>query len=414
MNEISLSIYSETSVLNTVLVHTPGIEMNLVSPENREDLLFEDILFLSLAREEHEMMCAVYQKVVGPGGAVLQVADLLRTSFEQEDARLHFVDRLCRLLPLQNLQAFESELKQLTAEELWNFALTGASPLSMHALPLPNLMFTRDVAAVVCDHIMLSHPATSARARESIIMSIVLNYHPAFSESKDRVLVLPEGVTFEGGDLLVASEKVVIIGHSERTSFGGVMSIAKHLLARTEIEHVLMVNLPKERSYMHLDTVFTFASDTECLTFPPIIDLDGLNNIVSFSAGTEGAELQTTTHQNLREGLNELLGLEIDFIPCGGDDPLSQQREQWTDGANLFALAPGVVVGYHRNIRTFEEMAKRGYRVVSAEGFLSYHKESSFDRGEKLAIKLNGHELSRGRGGPRCMTMPLSRDRTGR
>jgi arginine deiminase len=383
--------------------------MERVSPSNRKDLLFEDILYLSQARAEHELMCAVFEKIVGESGAVLQISDMLREAFREEDARFEFIDQLCRILSAQNLQTVESELKRLAPEELCAFALTGASPIPVQAPPLPNLMFMRDVAAVVCDHIVLSHPATAARARESIIMHVVLRYHPAFDHCRDRIIALPKGVTFEGGDLLVPSDRTVLIGSSERTSFGGVMSVARHLIDKTSIENVIMVNLPHDRSCMHLDTVFTFASETECMAYPPLIGLSGLSNVVCFSKSDEAGLFHARPFENIKAALELHLNRELTFAACGGSDLLSQQREQWTDGANLFAVAPGVVLGYERNSRSFEELAKLGYRVVTTEGFLSYHAESDFEPGEKIAVKLDGNELSRGRGGPRCLTMPLAR-----
>lgn len=409
MDPVTLRIPSETAQLNQVIVHTPGAEMDLVSPVNREELLFEDILFVSHARKEHELMCRVFEKVIGSDGAVVQISTLLRESLEMADARERFVEELCAVSPGRNLQAYADDLKRLSPDELTHFALAGKSSLPINALPLPNLLFMRDLAAVVGDHIVLSHAATSARARESVIMNVVVQHHSAFEAYRDRIVTLPPGLTFEGGDLLVASENTVLIGSSERTSFGAVVAVARQLFSRTLIRNVIMVNLPKERSCMHLDTVFTFASPSECVVFPPLIETTGLHNVLHITPGDDPLGFSCRIQDSLHSALEMVLERQITFIPCGGHDPLSQQREQWTDGANLFAIAPGVVIGYERNARTFDELANLGYRVVTAQGFLSYYEESSFKASEKIAIKLDGHELSRGRGGPRCMTMPLAR-----
>ncbi len=403
-------IPAEAHLLEQVIVHTPGQEMELVAPDNRAELLFDDILFVGHARKEHLLMCSVFEKIVGRPDTVLQIRDLLLEAFEKEEARYAFVEKLCRSLPEQNLGAVEDDLKRFTPEDLQQFALTGESELPIQVQPVPNLMFTRDLAAVVHDHIILSHAATVARTRESIIINVILNHHPRFAPHSDKVIELPPGVTFEGGDLLVASPDTVLIGHSERTSFGAIMAIAHELFERTPVEHVLAVDLPKRRATMHLDTVFTFASPNEVIVFPPLLETHGFGYAVHLTPTTGTGRFVTDMRLNLRDALDDLLDRDLTYIPCGGADRLHQEREQWTDGANVFAAAPGAILGYERNRRTFGLLQEHGYRVVSAESFLSYFEAGAFDPGsEKVAIQLAGTELSRGRGGPRCMTLPVAR-----
>lgn len=409
----SIRVASEITPLRRVVVHTPGEEMTLVSPENKLDLLFDDILFAEQARAEHETMNALFRKAVGADEAVVQMSTLLREAFDEADAREAFVEALAERQAARNVAAYKKDLLALSPDELHRFALTGQSPLRLELLPLPNLMFTRDLSAVVGEHIIVSHAATQARARESIIVEVVLHHHPLFAEARDRLIELPPHVSFEGGDLLVVDGQTVLIGHSERTSLGGVMAITQALLERTPVERVLMVNLPKQRYCMHLDTVFTFASETECVAFPPIVEGEQ-DNVLLFTAGSfdpEGPDrFQVEVWPSLRRALDALTGREHTFIRCGGDDLIHQRREQWTDGANLFALAPGVVVGYERNQRTAEELRRHGYHVVEAEAFIDYHRQGPMPFDRKMIIQLRGHELSRGRGGPRCMTMPILRD----
>lgn len=406
---MNLQISSETGALRAVIVHTPGREVSLVNPDVREELLFDDIIFEADARQEHLDMIEVIKTAVPERGRVMEICDLALEAFNRQEARLFFSEELVRLMPGNTIRLLKERLCNLSPASLLEFIVTGTTHdipgISLN--PLPNLLFTRDLAAVVNGDMILSRAAREPRQREFLLMETVARFHPDMQIPEDRLIQTSPEDSIEGGDILVASDQVVIIGMSERTSFSGLMQIAEKLLCRS-VRHVVAVDIPKKRSSMHLDTIFTFASEDECVVFPPAIT-QRTNNVCVLTR--HDGRIAIDLKPALKPALEELLERDLRFIPCGGNDLTRQYREQWTDGANLFALAPGIVMGYERNTGTFEELERHGYRIMNqyefAEAFARLPLPT--DGSQKIAIPFQGRELCRGRGGARCMTLPVAR-----
>lgn len=404
---MKINISSETALLKAVIVHTPGREVSLVNPVLKEELLFDDIIFENDARVEHLDMLQVFKAAMPEDGVILEILDLALECFQLEDARAEFIEMMVHELSIDYIRTIEDELMKLEPQQLLQYVVEGTLEGFNDLQPAPNLLFTRDLAAVVGDGIILSRAAKEARTREFLLIRIIVKYHPLFSCVKDKVITIGKEQSIEGGDVLVASDKIVLIGMSERTSFSGLMNVAEKLHAQG-VEHVLAVDIPKKRSSMHLDTIFTFTDHNECVAFPPAI-MEKTDNVVDLFSG--GEFVQSRQCYSLQTALEELMGTTFTFMKCGGEDRISQFREQWTDGANLFALAPGVVVGYGRNTRTFKTMIDHGYQHMTQFEFVEEFRNKGLraDNTEKIAISFEGHELCRGRGGARCMTMPVSR-----
>lgn len=403
---------SETAPLRELIIHTPGPEVSKVNPEIKDDLLFDDIIFEADARQEHLDMLEIFRAAMGPEGKIYQITQLAKEMFANEDAKASYVERLIKTSPGYNLFPMEKQLVALSPEELVQFIIEGNTPKIPHLLmfPSPNLLFTRDLAAVVGDSIVVSKAAKEARWRESLIMESLIKFHPLFESVRDRSIHVEGNNSIEGGDILVASKKVAMIGMSERTSFSALHIVAERLLDQG-MEHVIAVDIPKQRASMHLDTIFTFTSPNECLVFPPSISELRHNVVVLHRVGDR---VVSEVADNLQNTLNDLLGHEVTFINCGGNDRTNQFREQWTDGANSFAVAPGVIVGYERNIHTFETLKEHGYEIWNQFQFVEEFGGSEVApdfTGRKMAIHFMGHELCRGRGGARCMTMPIRREK---
>lgn len=405
---MDIAVTSETNQLKSVIVHTPGNEVSLVNPELKDELLFDDIIFEEDARQEHLDMLKIFKAAMPEDGNIYEITEIFLECLQQEDARAFFIEHLTKRLTKENLSAIEDDLQKLEPRELMKFVIDGYTPsipsFSMH--PTPNMLFTRDLAAVVNKSILLSRPAKRARLREAILMETLINFHPLFEDIRTNTIKITEQESIEGGDVLVASDKLVLIGMSERTSFSGLMTATKGLLEHG-VEHVLAVDIPKKRSSMHLDTIFTFSDREECIVFPPDIT-ERRDNVVALRSvnGSIAAE----SLPSLKEALEELLDRNFTFINCGGQNRTNQFREQWTDGANVFALAPGIIVGYERNTNTFRELKEHGYRLMNQYEFIEEYQDTPFDpTDKKIAISFLGNELCRGRGGARCMTMPIAR-----
>jgi arginine deiminase len=407
---MTIQVSSETALLEHVIVHTPGKEVSLVNPDDKDLLLFDDIIYEAAAREEHEHMLKIFEVVIGSSEKIVQITDLIKQVFSQEEARGYYVQLLLQEYASHRLDSKERLLLSLDPEELLSFSLLGISPHlpGIQLLPSPNILFTRDLAAVVNKGIILSRAARKARIRESLLMDTVVEFHPIFQSVKQQAVRLHNNDSIEGGDIIVPNSELVLIGMSERTSFSGIMKAAKAIL-NFGVKTVLIVDIPKQRSSMHLDTIFTFSNHNECVVYPPAIT-EVTNNVVCLTKGANDT-FETRLMTDLKSALTEFHERDLIFIQCGGNDINTQRREQWTDGANVFALAPGVIVGYERNTHTFNALAEHGYEVLKQADFIDQFKHTAYKHNpsEKFAISFTGNELCRGRGGARCMTLPISR-----
>jgi arginine deiminase len=426
---MSLRVTSEIGKLRSVLVHLPGPEIDRMVPSMMEELLFDDILYGNRAREEHRR----FQQVLGfVAEEVLEIQDLLEEVLQVPEQRESVQSDLVTTLGWG--PEIEGRLRDLTPEQLAASLIAGierpapetASAASeLYALPpIPNYFFQRDPLVVVGERAVRCSMATAARLREPLLSGYVLSMHPRFASPEGGRFWFQEfsadytrpssyarmRPTLEGGDILVLREDLIAIGYSERTEKTTVERLAEAFKKqKSPVRRLIVVAIPPMRSFMHLDTVFTMISQDECLVYAPMILPDGAEEADVYECDLTKREITWTSEKDLLTAL-KAQKLDLKPIRCGGDDPIAERREQWTDGANAFALAPGVVLVYDRNERTAAELARAGYAVVDEADLLLGREELELWKPRKYAILLAAHELSRARGGPRCMTMPLVRE----
>jgi arginine deiminase len=412
-----LSVTSEIGRLQSVLIHLPGREIDDMLPSMMEELLFDDILFGQLAREEHRR----FQQIIWfVADEIFDLEDLLEETLRDDELRSRIIDDFIGRHQHSKTLGFLRELSSIDlAERLIAGVVNEDLPSEPRYVlpPVPNLFFTRDPQMILGDGVAIASMATRARERESLLSYYVFRHHPAF---RDRDVLWTPGplarddtagsATIEGGDVLVAREDILLIGLSERTNRAGVEALAESLKnSDSRVKTIFVVEIPSQRSYMHLDTVFTIIDRHECLMFPPVIAENGDSRAKVYRLDLTRRQLNYQEERSLLGALRGE-GMDLEPVPCGGQRRIDQDREQWTDGANAFALSPGVILLYERNPRTAEELTRRGYEVIEEDALLLGRVEMDLEAGNRYAILIQGHELSRARGGPRCMTMPLARE----
>ena len=421
-----IRVDSEIGRLRRVLVHRPGREIDWMVPSMMESLLFDDILDGDEGRDEHDVFRRI---LIEAGVEVLDSQDLLADVLADEAARKRLLDELeaeygAPFSLVRGLYGLEPrDLAAALIEGIRAPAeLSDAGRKVFFDLyPVPNYFFTRDPQVVMGNRLVVSSMATAAREREPLLARTIFEHHPALAghEALYEIDVPPTGApqhnpyfpypSLEGGDVLVMSPEILLVGLSERTNRRGIEILAGYLRrVQTSFRHLIMVELPRKRSYMHLDTVFTLIDRNLCLVHLPVILPGGPEAAHVYTVDLHAKDLTFTLRSSLVKLLGEL-GLDLDMVPCGGaHEAIDQEREQWTDGANAFAIAPGLILLYRRNRKTLEELSSRGWRILSEDEALS--GQHDLLTAGPTAIALYFNELSRARGGPRCMTMPLERE----
>lgn len=403
-----IHVTSEIGTLKTVLLKRPGKEVENLVPEYLERLLFDDIPYLPIIQREHDYFA---ETLKNRGIEVLYLEKLVTETLSNLEIKKQFVDDILResqanvngaakvlkeyLLSFPTAEmvdkimsgVLKKEIEESKKTHLYEF-MDDHYPFYLD--PMPNLYFTRDPAASIGNGLSINSMREPARRRESLFMQNIIKYHPRFA-GHDVPVWLDRDYDFpiEGGDELILSDEVIAIGVSARTSARAIERVALNLFKKnTSFKKILAVEIPKCRAFMHLDTVFTMVDYDKFTIHPAIQSPQGNMNVYILEKGDDEEHVKISYRSNLQETLKEALGLkELVLIPCGGADEIASSREQWNDGSNTLAIAPGVVITYDRNYISNDLLRQHGIEV----------------------IEVLSSELSRGRGGPRCMSMPIVR-----
>jgi arginine deiminase len=419
MSQSTVNVSSEIGVLKKVIVHRPDIGIARISPKKAEELLFDDIVHLPKMQEEHDIFTDILKAFLGNEN-VLEITDLLFQALEEdEEERKEVIDLIITDEELPS--SAKKLLLDLPNEVLAKVLVSGYYEKEDYILfdPIPNFIFTRDIAVTINDHVLITKASKMARFRENFLTRFIFWSHPFFKDLKfenklinlNKVEQFPpsrkgELISMEGGDVMIINKDYLLIGHSERTTQHAIQSLKKVLFEKNIVKNVVQVNIPADRSYMHIDTIFTQINTNHIVAFKPII-IDGLASNVEVHR-QDGSSVY---YSSVKDFFISEINPDMEFILSGGGESPYQEREQWTDGCNLVAIKPGVGLTYDRNPKTEETFKKAGYRVIHATEFLERVKKGLENPAEVMntIITLPSNELSRARGGSHCMTCPIQR-----